>query len=358
VAPVILRLREEPAVFETVVCATAQHRELLDSAFDLFGIQPEIDLDLMRPDQTLNAIASGVFERFDRVLAEVEPDWVLVQGDTTTVMAASLASFHRRVNVGHVEAGLRTNDLERPFPEEMNRRVTDLVAQAHFAPTAGSGDALRREGIPASRIHVTGNTVVDALRYIEDHLSEPPPGDGRLVLMTCHRRENFGEPMRRVFRAILRLAERFPDVTFVFPVHPNPNVIEAAQILRGVKNIQMMKPVGYPQLVSWMRASEIILTDSGGVQEEAPTFGKPTLVLREKTERPEGIEAGVARLVGTDEEGIFVETERLLSEERARAAMAQRRNPYGDGKASDRIVGILAGRPVAAFEPGGEPDDS
>lgn len=350
-APVILRLREEPEIFETVVCATAQHREMLDSVLELFGIRPEIDLDLMKPDQTLNAIAAGVFERFERVLLETTPDWVLVQGDTTTVMAASLAAFHRRVRVAHVEAGLRTHDLRNPFPEEMNRRVTDLVAQAHFAPTPRSAEALRREGIPPSRIHVTGNTIVDALGWIAAQ-ADRPADDRRLVLITAHRRESFGEPMRRAFRAILRLAGRFPDLRFIFPVHPNPHVREAAKLLQGVDNIRLVQPADYGQLVAWMRASRIILTDSGGIQEEAPAFGKPTLVLRETTERPEGIEAGVAKLVGTDEELIFSEAERLLTDETSYAAMARTRNPYGDGKASERIAGILVGRSVSSFESG------
>lgn len=349
-APVILRLRKEPEVFETVVCATAQHREMLDSVFELFHIRPEIDLDLMKPDQTLNAIAAGVFERFDPVLVKTAPDWVLVQGDTTTVMASSLAAFHRRVKVAHVEAGLRTHDPRNPFPEEMNRRVTDLVAEVHFAPTAYSAEALRREGAPAARIHVTGNTIVDALHWMVTQ-AEPPAEEGRLVLITAHRRESFGEPMRRAFRAILRLARRFPEISFVFPVHPNPHVREAARLLEDVENIRLVEPADYSQLVAWMRASRIVLTDSGGIQEEAPALGKPTLVLRETTERPEGIEAGVAKLVGTDEDLIFREAERLLTDEPSYAAMARVRNPYGDGKAAERIAGILAGRSVSSFDP-------
>lgn len=347
-APVILRLRERPDAFATTVCATAQHREMLDSVLALFGIRPDVDLDLMRPDQTLNDIAAGVFARFDRVLGEHAPDWVLVQGDTTTVMAASLACFHRAIRVGHVEAGLRTENLRNPFPEEMNRRVTDLVASAHFAPTERSAAALRREGGDPATIHVTGNTVVDALRWIAARDPEPPPQE-EMVLITSHRRESFGEPMRRSFRAIARLTRRFPKIRFVFPLHPNPNVREAAKVFEELPNLMLTEPVDYRRLVALMRSSRIILTDSGGIQEEAPAFGKPTLVLRETTERPEGIEAGVAKLVGTDEERIFAEAERLLTDEAAYAAMARAANPYGDGKAAERIAGILAGEAVEPF---------
>lgn len=347
-APVILALRRQPERFETLVCATAQHREMLDSVLALFEIRPDIDLDLMRPDQSLNDIAAGVFAGFDRVLRDVAPHWVLVQGDTTTVMAASLACFHRKVRVGHVEAGLRTDDLSNPFPEEMNRRVTDLVAGAHFAPTARSAAALRREGVAREQIHVTGNTVVDALKWIAARDPEPA-GEGEIVLITSHRRESFGEPMRRSFRAIARLARRFPSLRFVFPVHPNPNVREAARVFDELPNLELLPPVDYRRLVSLMRSSRLIITDSGGIQEEAPAFGKPTLVLRETTERPEGVEAGVALLVGTDEERIFTEAERLLTDPAAYAAMARTGNPYGDGQAAERIAGILAGRAVEPF---------
>ncbi len=348
-APVVIKARAEPDLFEVVVCATGQHRELADGVFSVFGIQPEIDLDLMKPGQTPNRIASGVFSAFDGLLGDVRPDWVLVQGDTTSAMAASLASFNRGLRIAHVEAGLRTSELRNPFPEEMNRRVADLVADLHFAPTPRSAEALRREG--AEGIRVTGNTVVDALYWIRDRQPAPEPSGDGLVLITSHRRESFGEPMRGAFRGIARLAKRFPRMRFVFPVHPNPNVAEAASVFEGIGNIELLPPADYPQLVSWIRASRIILTDSGGIQEEAPAFGVPTLVLRTTTERPEGIEAGVARLVGTDEERIFAEAERLLTDETAHRAMARVRNPYGDGKAAERIVGILAGRPVADFSP-------
>ncbi len=349
VAPVILRAREEPELFDVVVCATAQHRELADGVFSIFGIRPDLDLDLMTAGQTPNRVAAGVFSKFDGILGDVRPDWVLVQGDTTSAMAASIASFNFGAKVAHVEAGLRTSDRKNPFPEEMNRRVADAVADLHFAPTPRSAEALRREGAVA--VHVTGNTVIDALYWIRDRQPEPPAAGDGLVLITSHRRESFGDPMRSAFRGIARLARRFPRMRFVFPVHPNPSVAEAARVFDGIENVEIVPPASYSQLVEWIRASKLILTDSGGIQEEAPAFGKPTLIMRETTERPEGIEAGVARLVGTDGERIFTEAERLLTDERAYGEMARIRNPYGDGQAAGRIVGILAGRDVPDFSP-------
>ncbi len=349
-APIILRLQEEPHDFETLVCATAQHREMLDAVLDLFAIRPQIDLDLMQPNQTINEIASRVLQRFEAVLAGTTPDWVLVQGDTTTTMAASLAAFHRHIKIAHVEAGLRTGDLLNPFPEEMNRRVTSLAASAHFTPTPRSAQALLQEGVPAARIHVTGNTVVDALQWTGEH-HRPLEATEPLVLVTAHRRESFGEPMSRIFRAVSRLARRFPELRFICPVHPNPNVARAAGSLSGIANVTLAEPAGYLQLVGWLRACRLVLTDSGGIQEEAPTFGKPTLVLRETTERPEGIEAGIAKLGGTDENRIFTEAERLLSDEDSYLAMARVGNPYGDGRASERIADILAGREAMPFRP-------
>jgi UDP-N-acetylglucosamine 2-epimerase (non-hydrolysing) len=354
IAPVVLRLRREPEVFSVVVCATAQHRGLLDSPMELFGLRPDIDLDLMRPNQGLNEILGRIVSGVDGCLEAQPPDWVLVQGDTTTVMATALAAFHRRIRVAHVEAGLRTGDLANPFPEEMNRRVTDLVSTLHFAPTRRSADRLRAEGVPGNSIHVTGNTVVDALSWMAATDPTPPPEE-KLILITSHRRESYGEPMRRAFRAIASLARRFPDYDFVFPVHPNPSVVAVLDELRQIGNVRLVEPVDYRQLVKWLRAARLILTDSGGIQEEAPTFGKPVLVLRDTTERPEGIERGVARLVGTDERRIFEEAERLLTDEKAYAAMARAGNPYGDGRASDRIAGLLAGREVEPFDEQGGP---
>jgi UDP-N-acetylglucosamine 2-epimerase (non-hydrolysing) len=347
-APVVRRLREEPATFSVTTCATAQHRALLDSALGMFDLHADVDLDLMRPDQTLNALCARVIEAIDGCLLEQAPDWVLVQGDTTTVMATALAAFHRGIPVAHVEAGLRTGDLANPFPEEMNRRVADMVSRLHFAPTRRAAEHLAAEGIPRERIHVTGNTVVDALSWIAASQAAPAT-NAPLILITCHRRESFGEPMRRVFRAVARLARRFSDHQFLLPVHPNPSIAPALAALGSLDNLKLVPPADYRQLVSWLRAARLVLTDSGGIQEEAPTFGKPVLVLRDTTERPEGLERGVARLVGTDEERIVSEATRLLTDETAYRAMAGAGNPYGDGRAAERIVAILAGRAVVPF---------
>ncbi len=347
-APLIQRLRQEPG-WEVRLCATAQHREMLDQVLSLFSLTPDVDLDLMRPDQTMNALASRVFAGLDRVLEDEKPDWLLVQGDTTTAMCASIAAFHRRVRVGHVEAGLRTGDFAHPFPEEMNRRVVDLVSDANFAPTRRAARALAAEGVAAAKIHLTGNTVVDALHAIASQEGDAPEED--LVLVTAHRRESFGEPLERVVRAIGRLARSFPATRFVHVLHPNPNVGPVVRRNAGLPNVEIVAPLDYLALVRLMRRSRLILTDSGGIQEEAPTFRKPVLVLREKTERPEGVEAGLATLVGTDEEKIVAEASALLSDGAARRRMTGKDNPYGDGRASERIAAILAGRPFPAFEP-------
>lgn len=347
-APVLQRLREEPG-FRAVLLATAQHRQMLDQALGLFGLRPDIDLDLMRPDQTINALAARVFAALDDVLASEKPDWLLVQGDTTTAMCAGLAAFHRRVRVGHVEAGLRTGDFQHPFPEEMNRRVVDLVSDANFVPTRRAAQALAAEDVPEGKIFLTGNTVVDALLAIASRDGEAREED--LVLITAHRRESFGQPLERVVRAIGRLARAFPATRFVHVLHPNPNVAPVVRRNAELPNVEVVEPLDYLALVRLMRRARLILTDSGGIQEEAPTFGKPVLVLREKTERPEGVEAGLAALVGTDEEAIVARASALLSDRAARQAMAGRANPYGDGLASERIAAILAGRPFAPFVP-------
>ena len=346
--PVLQRLRREPAQFDVTFCATAQHRRLLDQVLGLFGVSPDLDLDLMREDQTLSELASRLFLEADRVLAQTAPDWLLVQGDTTTALCCALAAFHRGVRVGHVEAGLRTGDLGAPFPEEMNRRVVDLVCAAGFAPTRRAAEALAAEGLPRNRVHLTGNTVVDALLQIADREGPVPEED--LVLITAHRRESFGEPLAGIVRAIARLARAFPRTRFVHVVHPNPNVLQAVRRNEGLANVELTEPLDYGSLVRLLRRCRFALTDSGGIQEEAPTFRKPVLVLREKTERPEGLEAGIARLVGTDEERIFAEASRLLTDEDARRSMTEAPNPYGDGRASDRIADALAGRPYSAFD--------
>ena len=348
-APVIRRLRSEPQRFEVVVCATAQHREMLDQVLDLFEIRTDVDLDLMREDQTPNELAARAFALLDRVLADHPADWLLVQGDTTTALCAAVAAFHRRVRVGHVEAGLRTGDLHQPFPEEMNRRVVDLVADAYFVPTERAAAALRAEHVPAARIHRTGNTVVDALLQIAGIEGAVPEED--LVLVTAHRRESFGAPLAAVVSAVGRLARAFPGFRFVHVAHPNPNVRAALSGYRGVDNVELVEPLDYRALLSLMRRSRLILTDSGGIQEEAPTFGKPVLVLRRKTERPEGIDAGLARLVGTDEELIVQEADRVLRGTSDLARGARAVNPYGDGRASERIAAALDDSPYEPFEP-------
>ncbi|MEO8350063.1 MAG: UDP-N-acetylglucosamine 2-epimerase (non-hydrolyzing) [Acidobacteriota bacterium] len=348
-APVIRRLRRQPERFRTVVCATAQHREMLDQVLDLFEIRPDVDLDLMRADQTPNELAARDLAALDRVLADHPADWLLVQGDTTTALCAAVAAFHRRVRVGHVEAGLRTGDLQQPFPEEMNRRVVDLVADAFFVPTERAAAALRAEHVAESRIHRTGNTVVDALLEIAEMQGDVAAED--MVLVTAHRRESFGAPLGAIVAAVGRLARAFPTFRFVHVVHPNPNVRAAMSGYRGLENVELVEPLDYRALVSLMRRSRLILTDSGGIQEEAPTFGKPVLVLRRKTERPEGIEAGLARLVGTDEERIVEEAERVLQGRSDLARGTRAVNPYGDGRASERIAEALDDSPYEPFDP-------
>lgn len=348
-APVVLRLRRTAGVASRV-CVTAQHREMLDQVLSLFEITPDIDLDLMEPDQSLATLTAAVFLRLDRVLSDEQPHWVVVQGDTTTVMAASLLAYYHHCRVAHVEAGLRTGDKWQPFPEEMNRRVAGAIADLHFAPTPWARDNLLREGVPEERIVVTGNPVIDALQMIAERSydwSSGPlanlPRDRRLVLLTAHRRENFGEPLEAVFEAVRRLARDYGDrVHWVYPVHLNPHVQEPAKrILGGDEHISLIAPLDYLPMVQLLKACTLVLTDSGGLQEEAPALGKPVLVLRRVTERPEAVEAGTARLVGTDRQTIIDETHRLLDDPQAYAAMAHAANPFGDGHASERIVDAL-----------------
>lgn len=348
-APVVSRLRAQAGV-ESRVCITAQHREMLDPLLDLFAIHPDFDLDLMRPDQSLVELTRAILGGLDPVIREVEPDWILVQGDTTTVMAASLLAYYQRVRVGHVEAGLRTGDKWQPFPEEVNRRVAGVIADLHFAPTARAKENLLREGTPEERIVVTGNTVIDALQLVASRpydlaagpLSGVPP-ERRVILVTAHRRENFGEPFQRILRALEHIARSYrDDVTLIYPVHLNPNVREPVlERLDGIENIRLIEPLDYLPMVHLMKRSTLILTDSGGLQEEAPSLGVPVLVMREKTERPEAILAGTARLVGTDTQRIVAEVRRLLDDPAAHAEMAHATNPFGDGRAADRIVEAL-----------------
>lgn len=345
-APIIQELARHQGVVESVVVSTGQHREMLDQMFELFDITPDIELDIMRPNQSPSLVAARVLQGLDRLFEQRRPHWLLVQGDTTTVMAAGIAAHHRRVRVGHVEAGLRTYDRMNPFPEEMNRVVADHVSDMHFAPTEQARDNLLREGIDPCSVFVTGNTVVDALLQIA---AQPPPPEVEAlldenktpVLVTAHRRENHGPPLERICQALRRLAAR-GDVQIIYPVHQNPNVCGPVhEQLDGVPGIHLTPPLDYASLVHLMKCSRLVLTDSGGIQEEAPTLGVPVLVLREVTERPEAVAAGTVSVVGTDAAAIVREAARLLDDDEAHRQMARATNPYGDGTAARRIIGHL-----------------
>ncbi|MBI3766063.1 MAG: UDP-N-acetylglucosamine 2-epimerase (non-hydrolyzing) [Ignavibacteriales bacterium] len=333
-----------------VVIVTDQHREMLDQKLEVFGIEPHYDLDIMQENQDLFYVTSSVINEIKPVLLKEKPDVILVQGDTTTTLAASLAAFYLKIPVGHVEAGLRTWNKANPYPEEINRQITSRLTDIHFAPTQGAKDNLLKEGFAPESVYVTGNTVIDALLMIVDPhytFNESPLStvdfvNRRVLLLTSHRRENFGEPMVQIFSACRYLVENNPDVELIYPVHPNPNVQKTAkEILAGVPRVHLIEPMEYRPFVQLMNRSYLILTDSGGVQEEAPTLGKPVLVLRKTTERPEAIEAGTATLVGTDKQMIIKHAQHLLSDKLAYHEMATKANPYGDGKAAQRIVDIL-----------------
>ncbi len=351
-APIVRRLAAESDI-ESRVCVTAQHRQMLDQVLDLFQIRPEYDLNLMREDQSLGELAAAIFTHLEPVLEDFRPDWVMVQGDTTTVAITALVAYYHRIRVGHVEAGLRTYDKWQPFPEEINRRIAGVIADLHFAPTEWARRNLLREGIPEANILVTGNPVIDALQYVAaqpipkevaDLLDRVQGQAKRLILVTAHRRENFGAPLQQICRALQRLARR-GDLFIIYPVHLNPNVQSVVRSeLEGVENILLLPPLDYLPLVHLMRHATLILTDSGGIQEEAPVFGVPVLVLRNVTERPEGVEAGVLKLVGTETETILREAERLLDDPAAYEAMARAVNPFGDGRAAERIVQALKER--------------
>jgi UDP-N-acetylglucosamine 2-epimerase (non-hydrolysing) len=352
-APVILALRASPD-FDCRVCTTSQHRQMVDQVLETFDIVPDVDLNLMRPGQTLAGLTARSIESVDAYLARDRPDLILVQGDTTTVLSTALAAFYQKIPIGHVEAGLRTGDLASPWPEEANRVLTTRLAALHFAPTVRSRDNLLAEGVPADRVALTGNTVVDALLLAMEKVHTSPPiiqglptamtaagSTGRLVLITGHRRENFGIGLEAICGAIRALARRYPDIAFVYPVHLNPNVREPVHRLLGINeggNVFLIEPLDYLQFVALMERSTLILTDSGGIQEEAPSLGKPVLLMRATTERPEAVEAGTVRLVGTDERAIVAETSRLLTDRAAYESMARAHNPYGDGQAASRIV--------------------
>ncbi len=363
-APVIRALRARPDRISTRLCVTAQHREMLDQMLQLFGIEPDIDLDLMQPGQTLAGLTSHVLTRMTEVLEQERPDWVLVQGDTTTVMATALAAFYLRIPVGHVEAGLRTNDRYNPFPEEINRRLASVLATCHFTPTARARDALLSEGVPGGRVFLTGNTIVDAVHSIVDSppsreaaalLQELGAGDvpgslgsrdrQKLVLVTAHRRESFGPPFDSLCRGLRAVVEQNEDVLLVYPVHLNPRVQGPVRsLLAGHERVRLIEPLSYEPFVRLMAEAHLVLTDSGGVQEEASVLGKPVLVMREVTERPELIEAGIGRLVGTDEAKIAAEARRLLTDSDAYAAAARKAELFGDGHAAERIADILLER--------------
>lgn len=349
-SPLILHLRSRPAEFRTVVCVTAQHRGMLDQVLEIFRIRPDYDLDLMLPGQTLFQSTSRILAGLEPVFEAVRPDVAIVQGDTTTTLCGALAAFYKNVPVGHVEAGLRSGDMRQPFPEEMNRVLASRIAALHFAATPWAADNLRKEGVPDDAIRVTGNTGIDAVLYVRDELArgairpeeclKTDPAK-KLVVVTAHRRESFGPGFDRICAALARLASR-GDVQIVYPVHPNPNVLSAVERhLRGRENVVLLEPLDYVSFVDLMRRAYILITDSGGIQEEGPSLGKPILVLREKTERPEAVLAGTVKLVGTDEDLIVREAEALIDDAAAYDAMARQHNPYGDGNACPRIADTL-----------------
>ncbi|OUM94919.1 MAG: UDP-N-acetylglucosamine 2-epimerase [Thermobacillus sp. ZCTH02-B1] len=362
-APLVLELQKYEDVIETVVCVTAQHREMLDQVLDFFEIRPDYDLNVMKDRQTLTEIAVNVLAGLDPVLREARPDLVLVHGDTSTTFLASYAAFVNQIKIGHVEAGLRTWNKRSPFPEEMNRQLAGVLADLHFAPTEWSAGNLRRENKPESSIYITGNTVTDVFQYTVDPSFSHPILDWakgrRLILMTAHRREALGEPHRNIFRAVRRIADEFADIAVVYAVHMNPAVREPAyEILGGHERIRLVDPLDVFEIHNFYPHTYMILTDSGGLQEEAPSFGVPVLVLRDTTERPEGIEAGVLELVGTQEERVYAAARRLLTDPAAYDRMTGRTNPYGDGRASERIVQAilhhfgLRDEPPEPFAPG------
>jgi UDP-N-acetylglucosamine 2-epimerase (non-hydrolysing) len=353
-APIVRLLQQTPGI-ESRVCVTAQHRQMLDQVLELFQIKPDYDLDLMRDNQSLASISASIFTHLDPVLADFQPDWVLVVGDTTTVVTTSQLAFYRRIKIGHVEAGLRTHNKWHPFPEEINRRIATVIADLHFAPTTWSQGNLLHEGVDEKTIMVTGNPVIDALNFVikqaepqeitnlisQMNLVTRESETRKLILVTAHRRENFGQPLENICYAIKELASR-EDVEIVYPVHLNPKVQEPVnRILKSTPHVTLLPPLDYLPMVHLMKHAKIILTDSGGLQEEAPSLGVPVLVLRETTERPEGVEAGTLKLVGTETGQIVREAMRLLDDPLAYAEMARAANPYGDGHAAERIIEAL-----------------
>jgi UDP-N-acetylglucosamine 2-epimerase (non-hydrolysing) len=355
-APLVLEMKNHSNFFSTQICTTGQHREMLDQMLSVFGLKPDCDLGVMKAGQDLAGVTSSCLTGLDEVLRRESPDVVLVQGDTTTTLAASMAAYYHRIPIGHVEAGLRTGKKYEPFPEEVNRRITTHLSDFHFAPTEWARENLLAEGVNSDDIVVAGNTVIDALRHAERRLAEEPTlateffeplESTRLILVTAHRRESFGPPFRRICQAIRAIAERRPDTLIVYPVHLNPNVqAPVRELLAGVPNVKLLPPLDYFSFVSYMKRAFILLTDSGGVQEEGPSLGKPVLVMRDSSERPEAIAAGTACLTGTDPDKIVGMVSALLDDPLRYADMTNRPNPYGDGHASERIVQFLVERLV------------
>jgi UDP-N-acetylglucosamine 2-epimerase (non-hydrolysing) len=340
--------------FDSRVCVSAQHRTMLDQVLTIAGVAPDHDLDLMRPDQSLDALTAALLTSLGRVMDAERPDWVVVQGDTATAMTGAIVAYYRKIPVAHVEAGLRSGNIHHPWPEEVNRKIIGTIAALHCAPTQTAAEALRRENVDPAAIHVTGNTVIDALHWITGRIRQQPDlaagladlerrfAGKRIIGVTSHRRENFGDGMEAIAEAIRRLATR-SDVALIFPVHLNPHVRSVMnERLAGLDNVALIEPLDYPHFARLIAISTLMLTDSGGVQEEAPALGKPVLVMRETTERPEGVEAGTAKLVGTDADRIVAQATRLLDDPEAYAAMARAHNPFGDGRAVERIVELLA----------------
>ncbi len=345
-APVIKKLKQYPKYFKVIICVTAQHRDMLDQVLTLFEINPDIDLNLMQKNQTLHSLTARGLESLSQILNKIKPKLVLVQGDTTTAMIAALAAFYQKIPIGHIEAGLRTNNIYNPFPEEVNRRLISVLATFNFAPTKNAVDFLKKEGVKQKNIFLTKNTVVDAQQIIIDKAIKPQIrsflSGRRFILVTAHRRESFGKPLRNICDALKEIIKRNPNVEIIYPVHLNPNVKNVVyNKLKDSERIKLIQPVEYGELTYLLRNSYFVLTDSGGLQEEAPTFGKPVLIMRETTERPEGVNAGVAKIVGIETQTIVNEACILLNDVSAYKKMSKAINPYGDGKASERIVKII-----------------
>ncbi len=351
-APLVKKLKETEGI-ESVLCVTAQHREMLDQVLSLFELTPDYDLNIMKPNQTISMITTNVLLGLDDIFAKEKPDIVLVHGDTTTTFAAALSAFYHQADVGHVEAGLRTYDKYSPFPEEMNRVLTGHIADIHFAPTERNRENLIREGISEEKIFITGNTVIDALlevadkpyEFVDETLKKIDFENKRVITVTCHRRENLGENMENIFGAIRQIGDEFDDVEIIYPVHLNPKVREiAGRILAGADNIHLIEPLQYQPFVNLQAKSYLIITDSGGMQEEAPSLGKPVLVVRKETERPEAVAAGTVKLAGVDKDTIYSMAKELLTDKKAYDKMAHAANPYGDGHACEKIIDILRNR--------------